>query len=333
MTAYAFDVARKVVFRLGSEDISAIRFGISPGHEVCHAVRSVLDPGAHPLQWGWLKEVRTSLPREELGLLALVIGTDGYFPDFLTCSPSWEMSPEEEIERLRGVGLAQVRLDLGKVLVRSSGRRRQRVQELLDHPLRSRARLAEAWAVFFEVAVAPYWEQLRRLMSADISTRVQQVAAAGVAAMVDGLHDTVHWRHDAIEVELRLHEEVLDCAGSGVVLAPSVMGRRCAVLTERPVQPTLFYPVAGVAETWPQGRTSADAALSGVLGTGRARVLLCLDTPASTTEVATRCGLVVSTASHHLAALRAARLVDARRDGPRVLHSRTALGEALTGTG
>lgn len=41
--------------------------------------------------------------------------------------------------------------------------------------------------------------------------------------------------------------------------------------------------------------------------------------------------LAVSTASHHLAVLRASRLVDSRREGPRVVHARTPLGEALVG--
>lgn len=60
-------------------------------------------------------------------------------------------------------------------------------------------------------------------------------------------------------------------------------------------------------------------------------VLLALRAPLSTSEVAAAGGLAVSTASHHLARLAAARLVDSRRDGARVVHVRTPLGEALVG--
>jgi hypothetical protein len=58
-------VDRKFVdFRLAPDDISAIRFGISPGHELCHAIRVLQRPDDQPMQWGWLREVRDRVPRE-----------------------------------------------------------------------------------------------------------------------------------------------------------------------------------------------------------------------------------------------------------------------------
>ena len=88
---------RKFVdFRLAPDDISAIRFGVSPGHELCHAVRVLQRPAEHPLQWGWLRSVRDRVPRESFELLALIIGAEGYFPDFFTATPSWDMTPDDE---------------------------------------------------------------------------------------------------------------------------------------------------------------------------------------------------------------------------------------------
>jgi DNA-binding transcriptional ArsR family regulator len=153
----------------------------------------------------------------------------------------------------------------------------------------------------------------------------------GVREMVESLHEAVGWAPDAVRVRLRLHAEVLDCAGSGLVLVPSVMAPRCAVVTEPPAQPTLFYPALGLSERWADTTTDAAGALKALLGTGRAGVLLALRGPLSTTEVAAAEGLAVSTSSHHLSLLRAAGLVDSRREGPRVVHVRTPLGEALAG--
>ena len=320
-----------MLFRIDAADVSAIRFGVSPGFELCWAVRVLLTPAAHPLQWGWLRLVRDRVPRPAFGLLSTVIGTQGYFPDFLTTSPTWDMSPDDEIDRIRVVPPPVVSKDLAKMVDRSRGRRRAVLIALRDDPLGTRARLADAWAELWAAVLAPHWDQLQRLLRADIAMRVRRTAASGLAATVDSLHDRVSWQNDAIAVTTLFHSEVLDCAGDGVVLVPTVLGPTCAVLTEKPVHPTLFYPAAGVTETWTADRDTALAALARLMGDGRARTLLCLDAPRSTTEVAAECDLAVSTASHHLSALRAATLITSRRTGHQVLHNRTPIGDTLAG--
>src|SRR5690606_9164993 len=110
---YAFDVDRKVVeFRLGTGDVSAVRFGISPGHELVHAVRVVLRPQTVPLQWGWFRHLGEQRPSPALRLMAVISGVDGYMPDFLTASPRGDMTPREELDRLREVPDALLRADL-----------------------------------------------------------------------------------------------------------------------------------------------------------------------------------------------------------------------------
>jgi DNA-binding transcriptional ArsR family regulator len=332
---YTFDVRRnRVRFRIRAADVSAIRFGVSPGHELCHAVRVLLDPSSHPLQWGWLRAVRGSLPRRSFEYLATVIGREGYFPDFLTAAPFWDMTPEEEAERLRRVPPEAVRADLTKVLARSRGRRHALVADMFAHPERTRALVSDAWTAVWEAALAPHWPQIRRLLGADIDLRVRRMGAGGVAAMVGTLHESVGWHRDAIEVGMRRHDEDVACEGSGVVLTPSVMSApHCSVLTEPPVQPTLFYPVHGLSASWTREGTAAAQALEELLGSGRARVLLALDGPRSMSEVAGDCAMAVSTASHHLSILRRSGLVEGRREGTRVMHARTPLGEALVSGG
>ncbi|WP_017587154.1 ArsR/SmtB family transcription factor [Nocardiopsis ganjiahuensis] len=324
---------RSARFHIGADDVSAIRFGVSPGHELAHAVRVLLTPQRHPLQWGWLRSVRASVPGAALDRLAVVIREEGYLPDFLTSAPTWDMTPREEFERLRGVPPDAVRADLGKVLVRSEGRARALVAGMIEQPERARDMIADAWDQVWQATMAAHWPQIRRLLGADIDLRMRRMGAGGVGAMVATLHETVRWRRNSIEVSLRLHDEDVRCEGSGVVLVPSVMGTaRCAVLTEPPVQPTLFYPVDGLAETWIRG-AAAEEALADLLGSGRARVLACLDGPRTTSEAGRACAMAVSTVSHHLAVLRRSGLVHARREGNRVLHTRTPLGEALLGRG
>ncbi|MFE6968050.1 DUF5937 family protein [Isoptericola sp. NPDC057653] len=320
-----------VELRLAPDDVSAIRFGVSPGHELAHAVRVLGRPQYHPLQWGWLRRARGRAPARAFDLLRLLVGPDGYLPDFLTSTPGWDLGPDEEVARMREADLASVRVDLLKRVDRTEGAEQRVLRALADDPERARALAADAWVQVWDAVLAPTWPQLERLLRADIGARSRRVTTLGLGAMVDTLHEAVTWAPDAVQVRLRMHGEVLDCAGSGLVLVPSVMAPRCSVVTEPPAQPTLFYPALGISERWADDAPDTSGALADLLGAGRAGVLLALTGPLSTTEVAAAGGLAVSTASHHLTLLRAARLVDSRREGPRVLHVRTPLGEALVG--
>ncbi|WP_460494936.1 helix-turn-helix domain-containing protein [Dactylosporangium cerinum] len=60
-------------------------------------------------------------------------------------------------------------------------------------------------------------------------------------------------------------------------------------------------------------------------------MLVELSAPASTTALAARTGLTAGGVSQHLAALRAAGLVTAHRDGRTVLNIRTDVADALLG--
>ena len=81
-------------FRLGSSDISAVRFGISPGHELVHAVRAILRPQHAPLHWGWFRTLESRPSSPAFRLMAIICGVDGYMPDFLTATPSGELTPD-----------------------------------------------------------------------------------------------------------------------------------------------------------------------------------------------------------------------------------------------
>lgn len=322
----------RVEFELSTGDVQAVRFGLSPGHELAHAVRVLLRPEQHPLQWGWLRGVRERLPQDSFGMLAAVIGDDGYLPDFLTATPGWDMTPEAELEALRSAPLDPMRVDLGKMVLRSTGSRQHALREMQKRPARARAMIAEAWRDVWDAAIAPVWPQLERLLRADISVRSRTIATSGISGMADVLHPDVSWGAGAVHVRLRKHSEQVDCRGSGLVLVPSVMSSwGCMVLTEPPTQPTLFYPARGVTAGWARSTTETADALAALFGAARAQILLEATDARTTSQVARDAGIAVSTASHHLTVLRAAGLIASERDGSRMLHPRTPLGEAMVG--
>lgn len=322
----------RVDFHLSPGDIQAVRFGISPGHELAHAVRVLLRPEQYPLAWGWLKNVRDRLPGDAFGVLAHVIGADGYMPDFVTTTARWDLGPDDELAALREAPLAGMRVDLGKMVVRSSGRRQEALRRMQDDPARARAMIADAWAEVWEAAMAPVWPQLERILRSDIAVRSRTIATEGLAAMASGIHPQVSWGDGSVRVRLRRHSEDVDCRGGGLVLVPSVMSSwGCMVITEPPAQPTLFYPARGVTAGWAADAEDLVRALEALIGPVRAGILLTAHVPRTTSRVAAEAGIAVSTASHHLTVLRDAGLIVSTRDGARMMHLRAPLGEALVG--
>ncbi|EST36094.1 ArsR/SmtB family transcription factor [Streptomyces roseochromogenus] len=69
--------------------------------------------------------------------------------------------------------------------------------------------------------------------------------------------------------------------------------------------------------------------MAAVLGRSRTRLLIELDTPASTTQLAHRTGLSPAGVSQYLTTLRGAGLVGAHRACRSVLYARTAAAETL----
>ncbi|MGM7698677.1 DUF5937 family protein [Microbacterium sp. A84] len=321
-----------VDFHLSPGDIQAVRFGVSPGHELAHAVRILLRPAQHPLMWGWLRDARGRLPRDAFALLSQVIGSDGYLPDFLTTTPRWDLTPTDEVAALRVADLGPMRVDLDKMILRSSGDRQQLLRAMRSDPRRARAQIADAWEEVWAASLEPVWTQLERMLRADIAVRSRTIATDGLASMAAGLDPKVSWGDGAVRVEMRVHSEQVDCRGSGLVLVPSVMSSwGCMVLTEPPAQPTLFYPARGVTAEWARDPASTAEALSALIGPARADILLAAHAARTTSQVAVDTGVAMSTASHHLTVLRECGLIASERDGNRMLHTRTPLGEAMIG--
>lgn len=317
-------------FVLGSDDVSRLRFGVSPGSELSSGVCALQAPAGAPLQWGWLRAVPHRVPEWAWEVMTTVIPPTGYYPDFLTTDPAWDLTPEAELEALRQVDEERVVRDLAKLAAGATGRRRARVEAMLRSPSSARDRIADAWEETWQAVMAPHWDQLRRLLEADVARRARQVSDTGISNMIGQLHERVTWEAGRVRVRMRIWSEEVHCQGSGLMLVPTALGAPwCSVVTDPPAVPTLFYPVAGMSPSWPSGSPGVDAALSALLGAGRARVLLSLDLPRSTSDVAHMCGLALSTTSHHLGVLRATRLVDAHRAGPTVIHSRTPLADSL----
>jgi DNA-binding transcriptional ArsR family regulator len=146
--------------------------------------------------------------------------------------------------------------------------------------------------------------------------------------VVAGLHPEVRPTTTGIRIATIPGRARLALHGSGLVLVPSVFVRPgLTVLAAEGGSVGLHYPAR--AHNPPRARDP----LADLIGRSRARLLLALETPATTTELARELDAGVGVVGDHLGVLRRSGLVERVREGRQVLYQRTSLGDAVAGGG
>ncbi len=317
MLRYEFELA----------DLTRLRFAISPMWELVISTRVLRDPAWAVMHLPWVRVVRERVRGLDLQTLQDLVPMTGYIPDFLTPPPLTPLASfEDELEAIRCTPTARVRSEVSQRL--REGLAPELAEPFLRRPRRALARLAESLVAYWEVALEPYWPRVRALLEADLLYRSRRLTQGGPAALFADLDPAVRWQDDGLELDIPWSGTVY-LEQRGLLLVPTAFPARPAAITSAPWQPTLMYRARGVALLWEPRRTPPTDALAGVLGRGRAAVLLALDAPLTTTDVARRLGITPGGASQHLTALRAVGLVCSNRHGRSVLYARSPLADAL----
>lgn len=317
-----------------ARDLAYTRFACSPLWEVIASVRVLKDPAASAIYRPWADPVRRQLATAGLDwrlLSDLVPVPTRTIPAF-TCPPPATPVPSLDVElaTLRAIPDAQVRDSLDRMSEPWSAA----LKALYDDPPAGLARLAALIEAYWTLAIDPYWPRIRALLEGDVLHRARRLAEGGAERLFDDLNPNVTWHDGRLSFAHRTVSGARSLRGRGLLLVPSAfVWPTIFSVTIPPWQPTLRYPPRGVATLWETRELDVPAALAGVLGRTRARLLTELDLPASTTALARRTGLTPGAVSQHLTALRAAGLTTAHRTGRFVLYARTAAAEALLASG
>ncbi|MFE9222741.1 DUF5937 family protein [Streptomyces lavendulae] len=318
-------------------DLARTRFAVSPMWEVVTSFRLLKDPAGRSLHRRWAAQVRPRMRCAGLrgGWLDELIPARGYLADFLNPTPQGPFPTlDAELAAIRASRPGQVRADVDDLLRTRPGGPgpgpSPRLRLLREEPEAALERVTAEIETYWELALAPYWARIRQLLEADVFHRARQVAEHGSAAVLNELHESVHWDEGTLHLlrcECGLTRER---AGPGLLLVPTAFAwPRVLTRSVAPDPPQLAYPARGVGTLWEPRAASSTDAVAGVLGRSRALLLAELDSPASTTQLARNCGLSAAGVSQHLTALRNAGLVTAHRTGRSVLYARTAIADAL----
>ncbi|GAA3200409.1 ArsR/SmtB family transcription factor [Actinocorallia longicatena] len=313
-------------------DLAQTRFAVSPLWEVATAYRTLAAGTVNPAHRRWADQVRPRVAAAGLdrGMLSALIPPGSYLADFLT-PLAGSPFPTLESELAAVVATTEEELDLQLAFLARDRPLPPSVRILRDDPAEGLDRVAAELRAFWDLALAPYWARIRRVLEADVFHRARTAAEHGPAAVLNDLHAAVSWDEDTLRLVKRqcgLNPRME--TGAGLVLVPSVFAWP-GVMTWSvpPYAPQLCYPARGSGTLWEMPKSAPSEALSVVLGRSRAALLAELETPASTTDLAARTGLSAAAVSQHLTALRDAGFVTAHRAGRSVLYARTEVSDTL----
>ncbi|WP_019549802.1 ArsR/SmtB family transcription factor [Streptomyces sulphureus] len=321
-----------ISFVLGVEDLADTRFALSPLHETLLSLRVLQDPGLSALHLPWRRSVLGGLGALDTGLLMSLVARRRTIPDFLTPQPA-HFAPhfEDQLDAVGRTSPARVRHDLAAA----------HAPDPLPEPLRDAvdeadvARLRDAVCTlllrYWRTAVAPHWPRIQLLLETDMTYRARQLATGGLRLLFADMHPNLRWRGGVLHIDGMLGGHRVDASGRGLLLLPSVFAHKPAPPAGPEVQPRLVYPSRGVATLWEEPPAAEPAELASLLGPPRARLLVLLEEPLATAELARRLRVTPSAVSQHLRVLHGTGLVTRAREGRRVLYRRSRLGDLLTG--
>ncbi|WP_171166316.1 DUF5937 family protein [Streptomyces sp. I05A-00742] len=315
----------------GPEDLLRCRFAVSPLWETQEAIRTLRQPHRHAYYRPWLRQVAGVAAEIDLAPIRLLMPRTGYAPDFLCPPPRGPFTPfDEELAHVRATDPELVRKELARSLADTPGAAEsERGRAMLADPAGALRELTALLERAWRLLLLPRWPRQRALLEDDVAFRTRQLASGGLERLFADLHPKLTWADGTLTIGHRAdHRRVL--RGEGLMLVPSAfVWPKLIGGFDPPWQATLVYPARGIGTLWSPPDAPPPDTLVRLLGPNRAALLSGLDAPASTTALAERHGLALSSVSAHLSVLRDAGLLTARRRGRQVLYERTGLGAAV----
>ncbi|MGW6395156.1 winged helix-turn-helix domain-containing protein [Streptomyces sp. NPDC055103] len=317
-------------FEVSVEDLLRSRFALSPALDLCLLLRSLAGQG-QPLPRAWAARLMPAferLRRETELDAALALQAPQGGPNFVAPPPrGLSQTWADDLAMIRATPLEAARHEFAATATGPSARD-PRVRAVLDSP-DAVSRIAEAMDQAWHELLAADWPQLRAVCERDVVHRVGVIGEHGWAATIESLHPGVTWQAGGIEIGF-FRGGTVHLSGDGLLLIPSAVVGHIAAHVEDPWPRTLVYPARGTAALWSEQETVPQPdPLTALVGRARARLLLALDAPASTSHLARSLAMAPGAVGDHLAILRGAGLLVRARSGRSVLYRRTPLGEAL----
>ena len=321
---------------LSTLDLTRTRFAFSPLFETAMGFGVMHDPTRHAIHLPWICEAREATEHLKLEFLHALVRTPkaSYIPDFLTPPPITSLPDfADELVALLSTSHEIVRREVKRTW-QDQSELPVAARVFIENPQFALVQLSQELQQFWHLTLEHHWSKIRATLESDVLARARNLALGGATALFQDLNPLVQYQNGVLELDksfCSVDDGVdIDLAGRGLLLMPSAfVFPKFMTILDPPWQPVLAYTPRGVANLWSNEPPPANQALEMLFGQGRSEVLLSLETPSSTLEIAKRLGLSSSNVSEHLGVLRQTGLVEPHRRGRSVYYSLSRTGSAL----
>jgi DNA-binding HxlR family transcriptional regulator len=321
-----------ISLQLESTDFENIRFAFSPLVEAVTSYRILHKPEAYPEYRPWIDEARRALLGVEFPYMDAVILPHRYIVDFLTPTPTTTRSSfEDELKRVRSVSNDVIRKNV-QFTINYDGLTEIR-QQFLTYPRETLECLIDELRLYWQYTLSHHWPHIRSILEGDMLFRARQMALEGVEVMIAGVSDKVRYEQGVIQLlkdPCAFHPSSYQLGGRGLQLVPAVFEFHHVSWQVAPEWlPMIIYGARGTGLWYREELPDPEETLTLTLGAGKAKVLLALQQPSHTVELAQKLSVTAGAISQQLGRLNQAGLVESHRSSNRVYYRLTARGEKL----
>ena len=312
-------------FTAGDLARTRVADGPDPLWETVLSLQRLRGTRPEPLLAGWrehvLREAAAPLP-----LLAPLAPARGYFPDFLTPAEGTR-DFESGLDALLSTPRVTLRDQVERLASEQSFT--PWLRSLHEGGGATMTRLGDALRTYQDAALGTWWQRITGRVESDRTMRARTQWTRGTEGMLRSFEPVLRWRSPVLEADYPVDRDIR-LEGRGLLLIPSFfcVGRPVA-LADPDLPPTLVYPARSGQPRATPLTSSAGPQLARLLGPTRAAVLQAVDGDCTTSELARRAGVSLSSASEHASVLRGAGLVSSSRRRNSVRHTLTPIGLAL----
>jgi DNA-binding HxlR family transcriptional regulator len=327
-----------------------LRFAYSPLLELTISYRVLRGNWQRAIYWRWLEEATAAIHDLDLPYMdALITGgasygnintiPKGYIPDFLTPTPLVPITDiEDEFDRLCQMDVDLVREGL-QMAIEYFGPS-EILCDFLAHPREGMTRLLHELREYWQRTLAHHWQRMMSVLENDMLHHSRVLTLHGMEALfpeIDSILEyqsgTVIFNHDRKYCEMaKKHGHVdreFQLNSNSLHLVPVIFGANAVYhQLHEPWQPMILYTARGAA-LWNYETPEPSEALEMTLGGGKARLILALESPLSSGEIARKLSLTAGAVSQQLTKLHQAGLVESHRSGKHVFYRLSERGRKL----
>jgi DNA-binding transcriptional ArsR family regulator len=309
---------------------AAVRIHISPYWTALASVFEVLGEMPRGCPERWIAHVRSAIDGLDLAPLLPLVGTDGVhvLPVLVPITDHTTPTIDDELAEIRAIPEDVVHASLAA----EYGSDVPAVYEpYRADPGAALARHCATFRAYWERVFAALWPRMETALEREAILLGHALATEGLDGVLTRVHPRIAVADGRLRIQRCIRELDADLRGRRISLLPMICGDD-AIMTEvdRDDVVAIGYGTPQLGELWDElTGHELNEALQALLGESRARILLALDSPVTTTHLAMSLHLSAGTVSHHLAALARADLVSGIRLRNRVYYRLTSRGRRL----